>query len=279
MTDLVQALQLEPIGERRFRAQSMSSHQSGGVVFGGQLLGQIVTGAARSDPTKRVKSAQVLFARAALVTEPVEIALEPVQSGKTFGSFDVTVFQGDKVCARGLALMSAVEDDFIRHGASMPDVVGPDAGKDAGDTFPGRESRSVERASGGGADRVEMLVWARFPDAPEDDATNVGLFAHTTAQWMLANPMAAHDECSTGAAHSSISVGIMTQSVTFHEAASARDWHLFAFDSPFAGHGRTYGRGDIFATDGTLVASFAQDGMIRLFDQSQAAKVPSATRI
>lgn len=277
MTDLVQALQFEPIGERRYRAQNMSSHQSGGVVFAGQTIAQVVAAAATADPSKRVKSAQVLFARAAVVAEPTEIALVPVQSGKTFGSFDVTMTQGDKLCARALVLMSASEGDFVRHGAPMPAVPGPEEGEDTADGFPGREARIVSRT--GTDDRVEMLVWARFPDAPDDEPTALGLLAHATAQWMLANPMRAHEECAPGQAHSSISVGVMTHSVTFHEAVSARDWHLFAFDSPYAGQGRTYGRGDVFTRDGRVVASCSQDGMLRLFDQSQAGKVPSATRI
>jgi acyl-CoA thioesterase-2 len=279
MTDLVGALQLEQIGERRFRAANMDSHQSGGVVFGGQMLGQIVAAGALSDPGKRLKSAYVLFAKPALVSEPIELALEPVQSGKTISSFDVHVFQGDKVCARGSTLLSAVEDDFIRHGATMPAVGGPETGRDPGDGFPGREARILDTAGTSEQARPEMFVWSRFPGVPDDEATNLGLLAHSTAQWMLANPMAAHEECDVSAAHGSISVAIMTHSVTFHDAALARDWHLFAFDSPYAGHGRTYGRGEAFAQDGTLVASFAQDGMIRQFDQSQAARVPSAARI
>ena len=71
----------------------------------------------------------------------------------------------------------------------------------------------------------------------------------------------------------------MTQTVTFHEPAAPTDWQLVAIESPYAGQGRAYVRGDVFTEQGRLVGSFVQDGMIREFDQAQAAKVPSATRI
>jgi acyl-CoA thioesterase-2 len=71
----------------------------------------------------------------------------------------------------------------------------------------------------------------------------------------------------------------MTQSVTFHQIAPPSQWILVAIESTYAGQGRTYGRGDLFTEQGTLVGSFTQDGMVRQFDQAQAVKVPSTARI
>ena len=63
----------------------------------------------------------------------------------------------------------------------------------------------------------------------------------------------------------------MTQSVTFHQIAPPSQWILVAIESTYAGQGRTYGRGDLFTEQGTLVGSYIQDGMVRQFDQAQAA--------
>jgi acyl-CoA thioesterase-2 len=49
----------------------------------------------------------------------------------------------------------------------------------------------------------------------------------------------------------------------FHEAFRADEWMLYAMDSPWAGHGRGMNRGSIFTRDGRLVASVAQEGLIR----------------
>ena len=64
-------------------------------------------------------------------------------------------------------------------------------------------------------------------------------------------------------AHRSLSTGVISHTLTFHEPVSAADWMLLSHQSPYAGHGRSYGRADVFRADGQLVASFVQDAMIR----------------
>ena len=233
-----------------------------------------------TEPAKEVKTVQAVFARAAVVSAPVEVEVEIIQSGRSFASQHLTVWQGDKVCARALALLSAPDPDLIRHAPDMPAVGGPDAAEPLEDGFPGREVRIVGGAQPGDAPAgQQMYAWIRFPGAPAGPGTTVGLLAHDTAAFTLAGAMRAHPELSTAGAHSSLSVGIMTQSVTFHQLAPPSEWILVAIDSTYAGQGRTYGRGDLFTEQGALVGSFTQDGMVRQFDQAQAAKVPSTARI
>jgi acyl-CoA thioesterase len=284
VSDLTAALRLEPAGPGRYRADNAATHQSGGVVFGGQLLGQLAAAAvAEADVGKQLKTVQVVFARAAVVDAPIELGVEVIQSGRSFASQELAVWQSDKLCARGFALLSAPDPDLVRHGVTRPEVGGPEAAEPLDDGFPGREVRIVGGEVPTGTDAPagppRMYVWIRFPDAPADPATAVGLLSHETAAFTLAAAMRAHPELSTEGAHASLSVGIMTQAVTFHEIASPSEWILVAVEGTYAGLGRTYGRGDLFTERGALVASFVQDGMVRLFDQSQAAKVPQTARI
>ena len=64
-------------------------------------------------------------------------------------------------------------------------------------------------------------------------------------------------------AHRTLSTGVLSHTLTFHEPCSASEWLLLAHRSPYAGRGRSYGYANVFRSDGQLVASFVQDGMIR----------------
>ena len=58
------------------------------------------------------------------------------------------------------------------------------------------------------------------------------------------------------------STGVVSHTLTFHERVHADQWLLLSHESPHAGHGRSYGRADVFQ-GGHLVASFVQDAMVR----------------
>jgi acyl-CoA thioesterase II len=64
-------------------------------------------------------------------------------------------------------------------------------------------------------------------------------------------------------AHVTLSTGVLSHTLTYHERCPAAEWHLLQQRSSFAGNGRSYGQGDIFRRDGQLAASFVQDAMIR----------------
>ena len=70
-------------------------------------------------------------------------------------------------------------------------------------------------------------------------------------------------------AHVTISTTVMAQTLSFRERFRADEWLLLAHHSPYAGRGRSYGRADVFTEDGHLVASYAQENMIRNFPEEQ----------
>jgi acyl-CoA thioesterase len=65
--------------------------------------------------------------------------------------------------------------------------------------------------------------------------------------------------------HEVISTGVITHTLSFHEPIRADAWLLLAQQSLFAGHGRTYGSGQVFDERGTQVASFVQENLVRAF--------------
>jgi acyl-CoA thioesterase len=68
-------------------------------------------------------------------------------------------------------------------------------------------------------------------------------------------------------AHVTLSTGVVSHTLTFHEPVDAAEWMLLSHHSTYAGHGRCYGRANVFRADGALVASYVQDGMIRPMQQ------------
>ena len=117
---------------------------------------------------------------------------------------------------------------------------------------------------------AKLQVWARGPNLDGSPAKSQGFIALVTAGPNISIAMLPHEGLGTMMAHESVSTGIMTHTVTFHEPADAREWLLFDHVSPYAGHGRSYARGDVFSADGRLVASFVQDAMIRPYPKDPA---------
>lgn len=272
LSELLDVLELEPTGEHRYRARNFSS-APGGVVFGGQILAQALIAAAAVDPGKEVKSLHTVFARGADKSQPLDVEVDVMHTGRAFGSASVTLAQGGRVCARSLALLSADEPDLIRHQPDPPDVGAP------GDATPSThggewwEIRTVDGVDISDPDAVgpaELNVWTRFPGAPSDPGTGRALLSYASDGFLIGTAMRPHKGVGQALAHVSISTSVITHTLTFHEPFDAGDWLLLAHESPFAGRGRSYGRANVFTSDGRLVASFVQDNMIRDFPAGQA---------
>jgi acyl-CoA thioesterase len=109
-------------------------------------------------------------------------------------------------------------------------------------------------------------VWTRFPGAPDDPVVDQALVAFATDPFVIGASMRPHEGVGQSLAHQTLSTGVITQTLTFHEPCSAAEWFLLSHHSPYAGHGRVYGRADLFQAD-ALVASFVQDAMVRPMQQ------------
>jgi acyl-CoA thioesterase-2 len=109
----------------------------------------------------------------------------------------------------------------------------------------------------------DLDVWTRFVGAPHDAAMSQALLAYATDGFLIGTAMRPHEGVGQAQAHVTLSTGVLSHTLTFHEPLYAGDWMLLSHHSPYAGHGRCYGRADVFGEDGSLVASFVQDGMIR----------------
>ena len=272
LDELLAVLSLEPAGEGRFTAGSLDFF-GGAVVFGGQLLAQSVIAGAQVDLSKEVKSIHTVFARGASTAAPLEFDVDVMQTGRAFASAAVTVRQADRICTRSIVLLSAPDPDLIRHQDAMPEVGDPLdalASTHGSGFWEVRTVGGVDIADPDAVGPAELDVWTRFPDAPADPLTNQALLAFATDGFLIGTAMRPHAGVGQSMAHLSISTSVISHTLTFHEPVVASDWLLLSHESPAAGRGRSYGRAHVFGADGTLVASFVQENMIRDFPEGRA---------
>lgn len=264
MDAFVQALTLEPAGADHYRAANLPAEH--GVVFGGQLLAQSIVAGSAGQAGKSVKTIHTVFPRGARPDAPLDITVERMHAGRSVASSTVTISQGDQIVTRSLVLLTAEEPDVIRHAdeplrASRPDDVRSNV-RGAGVWELGIVG-DVDISDPELVGPPELDVWVRFVGAPDDPVTDQALVAYSTDGFLIGTAMRPHPGVGQAQAHVTLSTGVLSHTLTFHERCPAAEWHLLQQWSSYAGHGRSYGRGDIFRTDGQLAASFVQDAMIR----------------
>ena len=266
----VAALQLEPTGQDTYRAPNAESGH--GVIFGGQLLAQSIVAGLAGHDGKRVKTVHTVFARGGSPDAPVEIAVDRMHAGRAFASSTVTISQGERLCTRSLVLLTADEPDFIRHADPAPPTPVPDgdAAVDGEGAWQIRIAGDVDIDDPEAVGPAELDVWTRFAGAPDDPAVDQALLAFATDGFLIATAMRPHAGVGQSQAHVTVSTGVISHTLTFHEPAPAGEWLLLSHHSPYAGRGRSYGRADVFRADGAIVASYVQDAMIRPLDRGRS---------
>ncbi len=256
------ALALEPVGDDRYLAHNVQAEHN--VVFGGQLMAQSVVVAALGNEGKTVKTLHTVFARPAMPDQPLDVTVERVHAGRALASSTVTMSQNGKVCCRSMVLLNADEPDLIRHADAAPDAIelGPPAGGAPGE-WQVQIVGDVDIADPDLVGPPELDVWSRFDGAPDDAVTAQALLAFATDGFLIGTAMRPHQGVGQAQAHVTLSTGVLSHTLTFHEPFTGAEWLFLAQRSTHAGHGRTYGSAEVFRSSGELVASFVQDAMIR----------------
>jgi acyl-CoA thioesterase len=193
----------------------------------------------------------------------------------------VAVTQGQRHIGRATVLLDIEERDVIRHAPAMPAAGDPGQAKPA-DTLSehGSEVRivgGVDLHDPGQVGPPEVAAWVRWPDAPRGDrARNHAIAAWYTDSLLVGAAMRPHAGIGGSMAHTTLSTGVVTHTLTFHEASDAADWHLMTNEASYAGGGRVYGTGRLYTEDGVLVASFSQDALVRHFPDHVTARGPGS---
>jgi acyl-CoA thioesterase II len=236
------------------------------VVEGTQVLAQAIVAVAKRLPGKSIRSVHAVFSRAVFVGAPVELALDIVHEGRSVATAVVSASQNGKRCITMTVLTDVPSEDVIAHHLPKPDVTGPADANVSPMPMTGRELRLVDVVDINSPDEVgppELHAWLHYDPVPARDDLAKALIAYFTGHLGISTTMRAHEGIGTSQAHLTVSTAPMTVTVSFHEPVQWDGWLLYSHESTQVGAGMSYVRGTVHTEEGALIASFAQEGLIR----------------
>ncbi|MEM1047179.1 MAG: acyl-CoA thioesterase II [Pseudomonadota bacterium] len=278
---LLTTLDLEPLEHNLFRGRSPQVGWQR--VFGGQVVGQALVAASRTVTDRAVHSLHGYFMRPGDPAVPIVYEVDRIRDGRSFATRRVVAIQH----GQAIFSMSAsyqVPETALDHQISAPDVPAPEdlpSEKELRDRFidvaPENVRRYWERER-----PIEMRpltmkhyftrekldpvqnVWIRTTGPLPDDADiHHCVLAYASDMTLLDTALFAHGR---SVFDKDLQLASLDHAMWFHRPFRADDWLLYSQDSPNTSGARGFTRGSIYDRAGRLVASVAQEGLIRLRD-------------
>jgi acyl-CoA thioesterase-2 len=278
IADLLTLLELEQLEVNLFRGESrdIGSPQ----VFGGQVLGQALSAASATVEGRIVHSLHAYFLRRGDYNAPIVYQVDRSLDGHSFSNRRVVAIQHGQQIFNMTASFQVQEDGFD-HQIGMPRVPRPEELPDSStppfefmERLPERmrrffaqprpfEFRSVQPIDYLSSTRAEPArqVWFRTVGRlPDDEKLHRCLLAYVSDYFLLDTAALPH-----GASfpHGSLILASIDHAMWFHRPLRVDEWLLYAVESPSASGARGFARAGLFALDGRLVASTAQEGLVR----------------
>jgi acyl-CoA thioesterase-2 len=279
--EVLDILDLEPLEVNLFRGRSPQSRWQR--VFGGQVIGQALVAACRTveDVTARPPhSLHAYFLLGGDPKVPIIYEVDRIRDGKSFTTRNVKAIQhGHAIFSMSVSFHTA--EPGLNHQVKMPDVPRPDelpSDEELKDRIypllpePARryyererpiEFRPVEfsRYLGEKSENGRFDIWIRATGRlPDEPAIHQCVLAYASDMMLLDAALIPHGR---SVFSEDIMAASLDHALWFHRPFRADEWLLYAQDSPSLADSRGFSRGLIFAGDGTLVASVAQEGLLR----------------
>jgi acyl-CoA thioesterase II len=279
IADLLRLLELEQLEVNLFRGESrdIGSPQ----VFGGQVLGQALSAASATVEGRIVHSLHAYFLRRGDFNAPIVYQVDRSLDGQSFANRRVVAIQHGQQIFNMTASFQVQEEGF-EHQVQMPQVPRPEELVDTSvppfeflERLPERmrrffeqprpfEFRSVQPIDYLSPRRAEPArqVWFRAVGRlPDDENLHRCLLAYVSDYFLLDTATLPHGGSFP---HSSLIMASIDHAMWFHRPLRVDEWLLYAVESPSAAGARGFARADLFALDGRLVASTAQEGLVRI---------------
>lgn len=275
--DLLGLLDIEQLDTDLYRGGQPESGRFR--VYGGQVAAQALVAAVRSaDPEFTPHSLHSYFLLPGDLTVPILFDVQRIRDGRSFLTRRVTARQHGRPIYHQTINFQRHEEGFD-HQETMPEVAGPEEGFDLatlmttqGDTeakWLAKEWAAMEmrmlgnsrRARGGDAHRSlsGLQLWVRFKEQlPDDPTTQMAAFTYASDTSLLSAAITVH-----GLTHSEVMAASLDHTIWFHRPFRADEWWLFDQWSPRTFGGRGLAFGHVYTRDGLMVATVAQEGVIR----------------
>ena len=276
---LLKILDLEQIEHNLFRGDSPDVGWQR--VFGGQVIGQSLVAAQKTVPAERiVHSLHGYFMRPGDPSIPIVYEVDRIRDGKSFTTRRIVAIQH----GRAIFSMSAsfqVQETGLEHYMPMPETPHPDnlpsekeLAAQYNDNAPEhirkywQRKRPIELRPTSLEHYISQKkleprqdIWFRATgNLPKDPAIQQAALAYASDMTLLDTSLFAHGK---SIFDPGLQVASLDHSMWFHRPVKMEDWHLYTQDSPNSSGARGLTRGRIYSADGTLVASVAQEGLIR----------------
>jgi acyl-CoA thioesterase II len=281
LADLLQLLELERLELNLFRGESrdIGSPQ----VFGGQVLGQALSAAAATVEERVVHSLHAYFLRRGDYHAPIVYEVDRSLDGHSFSNRRVVAIQHGQQIFNMTASFQVAESGFD-HQIAMPEVPPPESLNDSESPpaqllakLPERVRRFFQQPRPFEFRMVRPIeytqprreapareIWFRAVGRLEgDEMLHRRLLAYVSDFFLLDTATLPHG---TSLLRPTLVMASIDHAMWFHRSLRVDDWLLYAMDSPSASGARGFARASVFARDGRLVASAAQEGLVRRKD-------------
>ena len=283
VAELLQLLSLERLEDNLFRGQSRDIGTK--YVFGGQVLGQALAAAQRTVEGRYVHSLHAYFLKAGDIEAPIVYEVDRARDGRSFTARRVIAIQhGEQIF--NLAASFQQPEEGLNHQLSMPDVpaaddIEPPVPHDPEqlERMPVKLRRWMTRRGPFEFRPVYprdelnppkrppyQQVWFRLSEEVGDDpALNASLLAYASDFHLVGTTTFPHG---ISYYQGNVQMASLDHARWFHRRFKINEWLLYSCDSPSAQGARGLARGLIYDRQGRLVASTAQEGLIRLVKRS-----------
>ncbi len=286
--ELRSVLELEKIEENLFRGQNYLAPW--GRVFGGQVVAQALYAALQTvDSERQLHSMHAYFLLVGDINQPIIYDVDRIRDGGSFTTRRVTAIQKGRPIFT-LSCSFNVNSEGFSHDAPMPDVPDPESLPNDVELAQSLKdlprayqrfiniARPIECRLPGGVEQLlfqeqsaAQSIWIRAKGAlPEDSRFHQVALAYASDYHLLATALIPHR---SQVDYSKLFIASLDHALWFHRPLRLDDWLLYVMDSPHASNERGFSRGSIYNRAGQIVASAAQEGLLRTV-QDGAVKSP-----
>ncbi|HXZ84273.1 MAG TPA: acyl-CoA thioesterase II [Myxococcota bacterium] len=278
LRELIGLLDLEPIEVNLFRG--VSPKEGWQRVFGGQVCAQALVAARRTVEGRLAHSFHAYFLRPGDPAVPILYDVDRIRDGQSFTTRRVVAIQHGQAIFN-MQVSFQVAEAGLEHQLPMPDVPAPETlrtelerRRAIADRLPEPmrsiflRERAIEVRPVAPIDEFDpearephQNVWLRAKGAlPDDPALHECVLAYASDLTLLDTSILPH---AVSWWSEKLQTASLDHAMWFHRPFRADEWLLYAQDSPSASGARGFNRGSVFTRDGRLVASVAQEGLIR----------------